>query len=100
MVTQGYYEMMAETGNGKGTDFFGGDMDDFLKIPFYLYREFEQDWFNDYRRGGNGTRNSNDLRFGQAFLNHFYPTAVDPDLFYQENIGACIALILQKYVLL
>lgn len=38
------------------------------------------------------------MRYGQAFLNKFYPAVVDPNLFYQENDVAAVNMIFEKYV--
>jgi hypothetical protein len=41
-----------------------------------------------------------DERFGQAFLNRFFPTqrSADPRVFHEESRAVASALILQKYV--
>lgn len=38
------------------------------------------------------------LRFGQAFLNKFFPTVQDCDLFYEPCRWACIGMIWAKYI--
>ena len=38
-------------------------------------------------------------RFGQAFLNHFYPTVNDPDLFYTRDINYATNKICENYLL-
>ncbi len=39
-----------------------------------------------------------DLRFGQAFLNKFFPTMQDYELFYEPCRWACIGMIWAKYI--
>jgi len=37
-------------------------------------------------------------RFGQAFLNTYFPEVVDTELFYTENINVAIRTIFEKYL--
>lgn len=38
------------------------------------------------------------LRFGQEFMNTFYPDVVDPELFYETDKGVCWKIICDRYV--
>ena len=38
------------------------------------------------------------LRLGQAFLNEFYPSVSDPDVFYEKDETQAFAKIVDKYV--
>lgn len=37
-------------------------------------------------------------RFGQAFLNHFYPERIESDIFYEENWTIAFTKISEKFV--
>lgn len=41
---------------------------------------------------------SGEQRFGQAFLNHFFPSTTDPELFYEENTHKAVLMAYAKYV--
>lgn len=50
--------------------------------------QFYQEW----------EKNKNHLRFGQAFLNHFFPDVVDSDLFYSESLEFSWGIIIVRYL--
>ena len=63
-------------------------------ISYEAYLEWARDYFGNFQ--GN-------LRFGQAFFNHFYPKikeirSDDPELFYTHSIGDANEIILERYV--
>lgn len=63
-----------------------------MKISRTNFWNFKLDWIKSCC----GTHSSG-LRFGQAFLNKFFPDVSDSELYYEENIGKCIMMI-DKYV--
>jgi hypothetical protein len=42
-------------------------------------------------------RQPGQLRFGQAFLNRYYPRIVDPEVFYQTDPQVAYELIVDRY---
>ena len=38
------------------------------------------------------------LRFGQAFMNEFYPSEPCPEIFYEENVEAAVNKIIDRFV--
>lgn len=63
-----------------------------MKISYQEYLQFKKDYYNshtDYQH----------QRFGQAFLNKFFPTVTDPDLFYCEDLGVAENMICNKYLI-
>lgn len=39
-----------------------------------------------------------ELRFGQAFLNKFYPEIACPEIFYEEDSKKAVSLIIDRFV--
>ena len=64
-------------------------MEKLQKISTVTFFEFKQDYLNGMYPHE---------RFGQAFLNIFYPDEIHPQLFYEENRSSCIAIIFDIYV--
>lgn len=66
------------------------------KIPLSEYIKFETRFFSRTGRG-EGKRYQGQ-RFGQAFLNEFFPDIVDPKLFYAPSYDGAVARIFDEYV--
>lgn len=68
------------------------DMEDVEKISIITVANFVGEFFRfketKYR----------DLRFGQAFLNYFYPHLSCPELYYQEEYKKAEQYILEHFV--
>ena len=58
------------------------------KVPYEEYLDFASKYWS----------NPGSLRFGQAFLNTFFPEVKDPELFHKENASDCIVIIYNKYL--
>ena len=57
------------------------------KLTFQQVDAFFREWNKDKK----------DQRFGQAFLNKFYPQANNPDLFYSEDNKKSLEIIYRQY---
>lgn len=53
------------------------------------------DFFDCWTRWQKSNRT---LRFGQMFLNEFYPSVSDPDIFYEEHPKVAYRKVHDKYV--
>ena len=51
-------------------------------------------YYSEMEKHGVGTT----FRFGQWFLNKYYPNIADPELFYEEDHNTAIVMAYNKYV--
>lgn len=64
-------------------------LQNFQKIPRDMYHNFQMNYYTtDWRMH---------LRFGQAFLRHFFPTLADDELFYEEDNNKAEEIIYEYY---
>lgn len=68
-----------------------------IELKFKAVKKIDWKTLMDFNIKYWTTRN-NPLRFGQQFLNEFYPEISCPEIFYEENAGKAVSLIVDKFV--
>lgn len=60
------------------------------KISFDEYMAWSRGYYNNLYNSS--------LRYGQSFLNNFYPSIADDELFYSRDAKTATSIIMDRYI--